>query len=154
MDFNDIAALVFAAVLILAGAVWLACAVYQRFLRKPEPDPRRWQKTTAVVTGEFTYTERISHSNHRQLVPTEVTEPTIMYEADGKTYEKSVPYADESGKITIYYKRSDPSFFRTEGEIESAYQSGKSVGGFIFSLLMSLAVMGFGAAMAAAIIIH
>ena len=136
--FNDIIGAVFIGGCALFGIVFIIRAVYDRFFRPAEPDPTVWAKTKAFVVGEYTYEKRSVNRMHDTTV--DINEPLIVYYVDGKEYNKSLPYGTDEDEVEIYYKRRDPSFFRTVDEVNSSYQSGRSNSHFIFILCIGVPI--------------
>ena len=134
--FNDILGAVFLGGCTLFGLVFVVKAVYDRFFRHAEPDPTVWAKTKAFVVGSHTYSKHYVSRIRDKTV--DITEPLIVYYVDGKEYNKSLPYGTDEDEVEIYYKRRDPSFFRTVDEVNSSYQSGRRNSHFIFMLCIGV----------------
>lgn len=136
--FNDIIGAVFLGGATLVGIAVIIRAVYDRFFRTSEPDSSVWGKTKAFVVGSHTYSKRFVSRMHDTTV--DITEPLIVYYVDGKEYNKSIPHDTDDGRVDIYYKRSNPSFFRTADEVSSAYHSGRKNSHFIFMMFWGVII--------------
>ena len=134
--FNDILGFIFLGTVSVIGVIIVIKAIYGRFFRCSEPDSKIWCRAKAVVVGEFTYSKR--SISYKRDVTVDITEPLIVYYADGKEYRRSVPYNTGGKELTIYYKRRDPSFFRTEEEIVLSYKNGRKNSTFFFMLFIGL----------------
>ncbi len=75
-----------------------------------------WARTTAQVAGEYSYTERtmprMSNAYRSKSNPVTHTQARILYNVDGKVYEKTV-FTDEKNKVEILYKKNNPDYFYT-----------------------------------------
>lgn len=135
---------IFGLFLCSAGVFMILKAVFDRFFRSYVPNPKRWAKAKARVTGRKSFTEKTAPSKYRaQSAYLKSYEKEIRYTANGKTYTKYIP-DNESGTLIIYYKRKNPDYFKTLSDIKSAKRQGKSNAGLAFTFFMGAVVTVVG----------
>ncbi len=109
-----------------------------------------WTRIMAQIVGEFTYTERaiprLSRGYKSKTNPITHTQAKILYNVDGKVYEKTV-FTDEKEEVEIYYRKKDPNYFYTVDVFEkrtgvTGLLAGLISGALLIALGLALAITG------------
>ncbi len=146
----DITTTVLGGVFAAAGLAVCAKGIYNFASAKRLESSERWQKTDALIIGNYSFTERsgpYASSFKSRSNPITYTQRKIVYVVDGKSYEKTDFIPEEEGTVPIYYDTKNPSHFYTEEKWLARLrdrQSGKMLGFFI---VMSVIMCAVGAAM-------
>lgn len=124
------------------GVLAAAMGVFRYFYYKESG----WERTTAQIVGEYTYTERgipkLSRGFRSKSNPVTHTQARILYNVDGKVYEKTV-FTKETKDVEIYYRKKDPDYFYTVQEFESR----TGVWGLVAGLITGALLIAFGVAL-------
>ena len=139
--------MVFSILILAAGAALIICSVISRIRAHVFPDPKKWIKTTAIITGELNYEERGYPTGTSFLSvssPCEHEDALICYMAEGKEYNGSIHGGCDDGTIEIYFKRNDPKFFRTVKEMEECRRNALHNGAFLLNLLFGTVFVMLG----------
>ncbi len=139
--FNILAALVF----LSAGIVIICASVYNCFFVPLIPKSKGWQKTRGRVVGKKDYKVKAMPSKYDyRSGPKYIsgTEKLIVYTVNGKEYKKAVP-DDHKEPAHIYYKKSNPNYFRTVHELKH-WKHNWGAGVFIAALILGAFFLGIG----------
>lgn len=146
----DITTTIFGGVLIAAGAALLAKGIYNFVSAKRLASSARWKKTDALITGDYSFTERgmpYATSFKSRSNPVTYTQRKIVYVADGESYEKTAFIPEEEGTVPIYYDTKNPSHFYTEEEWLVRFKDRRSGKSLAFWIVMAAIASAVGAAM-------
>lgn len=105
------------------------------------PKSKRWVKIRGKVVGKNDYVVKFRRGEYdfrSGFNYIRMSEKLIEYTVDGKIYRKSVS-DDHKGAAHIYYRKSNPNYFKTVSEIKRH----KREHGGIVLLILSI-VMGAG----------
>ena len=139
--------MIFSILILAAGASLIICSIISRIRAHTLPNPQKWIKTTAIITGELNYTERgypTGTSFLSDSSPHEHEDTLICYMAEGKEYSGSIHNECDDDTIEIYFKRNDPKFFRTAKEMEERRSIALHNGAFLLNLLFGVVFMLLG----------
>lgn len=113
----DITVTAIGGVVIATGLGVLAKGIYNFASAKRLASSGRWQKTEAMIIGDYSFTERgmpYGSSFKSRTNPITYTQRKIVYVVDGESYEKTAFIPEDEGTVPIYYNTNDPSYFYTE----------------------------------------
>lgn len=122
---------------VFAGVALVAWSVYSRFFRSFVPNPKKWGRARAKVTGRHHYQVK-NLSKYGGPAYLDRFEKSITYTVDGKAYKKYVDDA-ENGSVHIYYNLKNPAIIKTLSEIRHNKREWKSNITFVMLLFT-----GFG----------
>ncbi len=133
---------------VILGLFIIGKAVYDRNFRNYIPDPKKWGRTRAKVTGRHHYRTK----NTKRYGPAyyDHYEKSIVYTVDGVNYKKFVNDS-ENGSVHIYYRLDNPNIIKTVSEIKRKKCEGKSTvylismiagGVIVMSIAVPFLVMG------------
>lgn len=114
---------------IIVGAAIIGKAVYDRNFRNFTPDPKKWGRARAKITGRHYYRKRRIPTKNNPRDSEEGFEKSITYVVNGITYEKYVDDS-ESGAVHIFYRLDNPNIIKTMTEIKRKKWEARSQGGF------------------------
>ncbi|MBO5378391.1 MAG: hypothetical protein J6A41_08380 [Ruminiclostridium sp.] len=121
-------AIIAAVICIIAGLLFIGIMVYHRYFKNFVPNPEKWGRTRAKITGRHHYQEK-NTSRHSTTPYRDCYEKSIVYTVDGVTYKKYVDDT-ENGAVHIYYKLKNPNVIRTVSEIKREKQEARNSRGF------------------------
>ena len=134
-------AIIAAIICIFTGLVFIGILVYHRYFKNFVPNPKKWGRTRAKITGRHHYQEK-NNSKYGGPPYTDHFEKSIEYTVDGVTYKKYVDDT-ENGAVHIYYRLKNPHVIRTVNEIKREKQEARNSRGFgmtIFSAAIPLII--------------
>lgn len=130
---------------VLVSLVFLAVGVgiiyggiYNCIIVPRIPKSKRWAKTRGMVVGKNDYvvkSRRSIYDFRSGFNYIRMSERLIEYTVDGKIYRKSVS-DDHRGAAHIYYKKSNPNYFKTVYEIKQQKREFGGIGLLILSFIM------------------
>ena len=121
-------AIIAAVICIIAGLLFIGIMVYHRYFKNFVPNPEKWGRTRAKITGRHHYQEK-NTSRHSTTPYRDCYEKSIVYTVDGVTYKKYVDDT-ENGSVHIYYKLKNPNVIRTVSEIKREKREARNSRGF------------------------
>ncbi len=140
--FNLSASIAFVAI----GVGIIIFGVNLHFLVPRIPKSKRWAKTRAKIVGVRDYTEKAPPSKYDYRSGVKLIrgrEKIIEYTADGKIYKKAVP-EEHKGAAHIYYKKSNPNYFKTVYELKRHRRDVGGVGVFVTELFLAAFFLWLG----------
>lgn len=104
-------------VIILIGLAIIWRGIYDYFFNSFVPDPKKWGRTRAKITGRHHYQKK----NIRKYGPPYIDhyEKSIVYTVDGVDYKKYVS-DNENGSVHIYYRLNNPDIIKTVSSVKQA----------------------------------
>lgn len=97
-------------VIVVCGAVCIAMGIFHHVYYRRSG----WERTTAQIVGEYSYTERampkLSRGYRSRSNPVTYTQARILYNVNGKVYEKTLS-TDETEQVDICYRKKAPDYF-------------------------------------------
>lgn len=145
----DITTTVIGGVFIASGAALLAKGIFDFVSAKRIASSKRWKKTDAFITGDYTFTERrmpCMTSFKSRSNPITYTQRKIVYVVDGVSYEKTAFFPEDEGTVPIYYNTKNPSYFYTEEEWLARLRDRRSKKTLAFFIVMAAIASALGAA--------
>lgn len=124
---------------VIIGLLVIGKGIYDRNFRSYIPDPKKWGRTRAKITGRHHYKMKGS-SKYGGPAYHDCFEKSIEYTVEGKKYTKYVDDS-ENGAVHIYYKLKNPHIIRTVSEIKSQKREGKSTGYLVSMIACGLIIM-------------
>ena len=121
-------AIIAAVICIIAGLLFIGIMVYHRYFKNFVPNPEKWGRTRAKITGRHHYQKK-NTSRHSTTPYRDCYEKSIVYTVDGVTYKKYVDDT-ENGAVHIYYKLKNPNVIRTVSEIKREKREARNSRGF------------------------
>ena len=149
--FENFFALIMVLVCFVIGAAIIYIGVYNFIILPRIPKSKHWSKTSVRVVGKSNYvvkSRRGKYDFRSGFDYQRKSEKLIEYTVDGKVYRKSVP-DDAKGAARIYYRNSNPHYFKTIQEIK---QSKREKGGAV--MLVICFIMGAGFVTAGVLCLH
>lgn len=143
--FENVFALLASLVFLAIGIGIIYGGIYIYIIIPHIPKSKRWAKIRGRVVGKNDYVVKSRRSKYdfrSGFNYTRMSERLIEYTVDGKVYKKSV--SDEhKGAAHIYYKKSNPNYFKTVYEIR---HHKRDYGGIVMLILSFIMGAGFTAA--------
>lgn len=146
----DITMIVLGGAFASAGLAVCAKGIYNFLSAKRKASSERWQKTDALIIGDYSFTERgrpYSSSFKSRSNPVTYTQRKIVYVVDGESYEKTDFIPEEEGTVPIYYDTKNPSHFYTEEKWLARLRDMRSGKMLAFFIVMAVLMCAVGAAM-------
>ncbi len=125
---------------IIIGLAIIIKGIYDRFFRNYIPDPKKWSRVRAKITGRHYYQKRRIPTKNNPRDFDSGYEKSITYVVDGVTYEKYVDDT-ENGAVHIYYNLKNPHIIKTVREVKRKKREGKSTVYLILMIASGLIVM-------------
>ncbi len=116
-----------AVILIVIGILLIGWVIYYRYFKNFVPDPKKWGRTRAKVTGRHHYMAK--SSKYSGYPYRDRYEKSIVYTVNGVTYKKYVDDT-ENGAVHIYYNLKNPHIIRTVNGIKKQKREARSSRGF------------------------
>ena len=130
-----------AVLLVVIGLLIIGWMLYYRYFKSFVPNPKKWGRTRAKVTGRHHYQMK-NDSKYGGPGYTDHFEKSISYTVDGVTYKKYVDDT-ENGSVHIYYKLKNPHVIKTVSEIKREKREARNSRGFgimVFSAAIPLII--------------
>lgn len=130
--------IIISSVVILIGMGVIGKGVYDYFFNSFVPDPKKWGRTRAKITGRHHYRTK----NIKKYGPAyyDHYEKSIEYTVDGKKYTKCVDDS-ENGAVHIYYSVKNPHIIRTVSEVKRKKREAKSTVYLVLMIACGLIIM-------------
>lgn len=146
MIFEDIFTLSASIAFVALGVCIIVFGVNLHFFVPRIQKSKRWAKTRARVVGVKDYTEKAPPSKYDYRSGVKLIrgrEKIIEYTVDGKIYKKAVP-EEHRGAAHIYYKKSNPNYFKTVYELKNHKRNIGGIGVFIMELFLAAIFLWIG----------
>lgn len=129
-------------VITLFGFYAIVGGAYRKFYAKPLPNPKKWGRTIAKVE-DFEIYETRNISKYQYEAFTSHSETPITYTVDSVEYKKYLSGV-EPKNVHIFYKKKNPSVFRTTDEVRNLYSSSKRTTSFISAAILGVVALVVG----------
>ncbi len=146
MTSDDIGNL-FASLICMAVGIFIIVLGFNlHFLVPRIPKSKKWAKTRGKVVGRRDYVQKapLSKYDYRSGVKLiRGREKIIVYTVNGETYKKAVP-EECKGAAHIYYKKSNPNYFKTVYELKNHKRKIGGASVFIAELFLAAVFLCLG----------